>query len=240
MDKLERRLAILQALIHEYIRTARPVSSKQLSEEYCFDCSPATIRNEMAALEEAGYIEQPHTSAGRIPTETGYQFYIRNFLPEKELNKTQQRTLTEAAGALTDDVTTRMKRMAKAVAEVTNETVLVTFGRQNYFYTGISNMFRKPEFAELEMMMAMTEAFDEMDELLEAMDGMMGDDISVFIGSDNPFPASCAFLASRYLADTREEGVLGILGPMRMDYDTNIAILHYLESLMTDSHERQG
>ncbi|MFH1426140.1 MAG: HTH domain-containing protein [Candidatus Kerfeldbacteria bacterium] len=238
MDKKQRQLALLQAIIQEYIKTAKPVGSKALAEEHAFDCSSATIRNDMTALEDEGYIMQPHTSAGRVPTEQGYQFYIENFMHQKELNRRQRETLDSAADRQTLDVADRMKRMAKTVADMTNEAVIVSIGPHNYFYTGISHLFRKPEFAEMEMVMAMNELFEDMDKMRGMLDDIMSDDISVMIGHDNPFSANCAFLASKYLLNEDAVGMMGILGPMRMDYDTNLAILEYMESLIAEEDER--
>ena len=76
MDLSERKLKILQAIVGDYIRSAEPVGSRTLSKKYDMGISAATIRNEMSDLEEMGYIQQPHTSAGRIPSDKGYRFYV--------------------------------------------------------------------------------------------------------------------------------------------------------------------
>src|SRR3989339_90566 len=93
MDK--RKELILKTIIKEYIRTALPIGSEGLVEKYNLDISSATVRNEMAGLEEAGYIAQPHTSAGRIPTEKAYNFYLEN-LSEKKLSDSEIKIFKEA------------------------------------------------------------------------------------------------------------------------------------------------
>ena len=85
MDELdERKLKILHAIIQNYLETGEPVGSRTISKYADLNLSSATIRNEMADLEELGYIIQPHTSAGRIPTDKGYRLYVDNMLKEKE------------------------------------------------------------------------------------------------------------------------------------------------------------
>ena len=83
MELTERKLKILQAIISDYVKTAEPVGSRTLSKKYDLGISPATIRNEMADLEEMGYLTHPHTSAGRVPSDMAYRLYV-NALMEKK------------------------------------------------------------------------------------------------------------------------------------------------------------
>ncbi|MFC1598022.1 DeoR family transcriptional regulator [Patescibacteria group bacterium] len=237
MDKNQRREALLQAIVKEYIKTAHPVSSKGLVEAYGFDFSAATIRNDMAFLEQEGYITQPHTSAGRVPTEKGYQYYIKNFLGEKELNKKQKETLDTAASEPADQPQQKVKQLAKTVAELSDEAVVLMHGDTYYFSTGLSHIMRKPEFAGLELAVTMSEVFDQLEDLMGIVHEVMSEQTQVMIGQDNPISEQCSLVASEYLLDDIQ-GVIGILGPMRMDYDTNIALLQYIESLMSEGDER--
>lgn len=82
----DRKKEILQAIIEEYIETADPVSSKAIVEKYKIDCSSATVRNEMAELEKKGYLDKPHTSAGRVPSAKGYRFYVDELIKEDSLS----------------------------------------------------------------------------------------------------------------------------------------------------------
>ena len=93
MDLSERKLKILQAIVGDYIRSAEPVGSRTLSKKYDMGISAATIRNEMSDLEEMGYIQQPHTSAGRIPSDKGYRFYVDQIMQEKEQEVTEVKSL---------------------------------------------------------------------------------------------------------------------------------------------------
>ncbi|UCC87766.1 MAG: heat-inducible transcription repressor HrcA [Anaerolineales bacterium] len=90
----QRCQAVLRLVVREHIRTAAPVSSKAISEGYNLGVSSATVRNEMAALEERGYLTHPHTSAGRIPTERGYRYFVEKLMGESQLSPTERRTIS--------------------------------------------------------------------------------------------------------------------------------------------------
>ena len=82
----DRKLAVLRAIVRDYVSTMEPVGSKSLVDRHHLDVSPATIRNDMAVLEEEGYITQPHTSAGRVPTDKGYRFFVDRLSSIKPLS----------------------------------------------------------------------------------------------------------------------------------------------------------
>ena len=82
----DRKKRILQAIIDEYINSAEPVSSGSIVKKYGLDFSSATIRNEMAELESAGYLDKPHTSSGRVPSDKGYRFYVNELLKDDNLS----------------------------------------------------------------------------------------------------------------------------------------------------------
>ena len=89
----DRKLAVLRAIVEDYVATEEPVGSKALVERHALGVSPATIRNEMAALEEDGLIAQPHTSAGRIPTDKGYRLFVDRLSGVKPLTPAEQRAI---------------------------------------------------------------------------------------------------------------------------------------------------
>ena len=104
----DRKLAVLRAIVEDYVSTNEPVGSKALAERHNLGVSPATIRNDMAALEEQGYITQPHTSAGRVPTDKGYRLFVDRLSQIKPLSAAERRAIeTFLAGAVDlDDVVT--------------------------------------------------------------------------------------------------------------------------------------
>ena len=122
MELDERKKTILKLIIATYLETGEPVGSRTISKFNDLNLSSATIRNEMADLEELGYIVQPHTSAGRIPTDKGYRFYVDNLMEEKEEAEVEKSTLLERV----DRMELLLKQVAKVLAYNTNYATLVT------------------------------------------------------------------------------------------------------------------
>jgi heat-inducible transcriptional repressor len=122
----ERKFAVLQAIIQDYVATQEPVGSKALVERHNLKVSPATIRNDMAALEDEGLIVQPHTSAGRIPTDQGYRFFVDRLNEVRPLSASEQNAISKfLAGAVDlDDV---MQRTVRLLAQMTGQVALVKY-----------------------------------------------------------------------------------------------------------------
>ncbi len=232
MDSLsERKQALLQGIIEEYVHSAKPVASAWLVDKLGLDLSPATIRNEMKELEEQGLITHPHTSAGRIPTESGYRFYIEHFLqPKADLDKSSQLELQQLSGVVTDQGQEGIiKNVMKGVATKANEAVLVSLNRNSFYYTGITHLFRKPEFQQVSEALIFSELIDHLDEVMMKLHSLEPDDgdITFLIGSDNPVSQYCSALIMQYPL-----GTIALLGPMRMHYQYNYELLKYTKSLL--------
>ena len=122
----ERKLAVLRAIVEDYVETQEPVGSKALVDRHSLGVSPATIRNDMAALEEEGYITQPHTSAGRIPTDKGYRLFVDRLSTVKPLSSAERRAISRFLdGAVDlDDVVTRTVRL---LSQVTRQVAVVQY-----------------------------------------------------------------------------------------------------------------
>jgi heat-inducible transcriptional repressor len=122
----DRKLAVLRAIVEDYVSTTEPVGSKSLVDRHNLDVSPATIRNDMAVLEEQGYIAQPHTSAGRVPTDKGYRLFVDRLSSVKPLSTAERRAIeTFLAGAYDlDDVIARTVRL---LAQLTRQVAVVQY-----------------------------------------------------------------------------------------------------------------
>jgi len=122
----ERKLSVLRAIVEDYVSTREPVGSKALAERHSLGVSPATIRNDMGALEDEGYITQPHTSAGRVPTDIGYRLFVDRLATVKPLSAAERRAInTFLEGALDlDDIVTRTVRL---LAQVTGQVAVVQY-----------------------------------------------------------------------------------------------------------------
>lgn len=212
---------ILKLVIEDYIRTAQPVGSKYLNEQYQLGVSDATVRNEFAALEENGFLRSPHTSAGRIPTEQGYLYYLQ-YLRDKKfvVEGTPFQSTTRAK-----DTQTALKTMAKKLVEISGETAIVAIDPKWTYYTGVANLFNKPDFHDPEVMQSLSAMVDQFDEVMQRMYRQIPEGPQVFIGSSNPFGQEMATILVRYNIDGNTQGLLGLVGPLRMDYSRNLALI---------------
>ena len=125
-DLTERQKSILMLVIRDYIETAQPVGSNALVKRYHLDLSSATVRNELAALDEVGYLRQPHTSAGRVPTEEGYRFFVGQMMYQAELPETVRHTITHQFYQARPDVEQWMTLAASILAHQSQGVSVVT------------------------------------------------------------------------------------------------------------------
>jgi transcriptional regulator of heat shock response len=231
----KRKEKLLLCIVDKYIKDAAPVASKMLAGRGGFKISSATLRNEMADLEEAGYLVQPHTSAGRIPTEKGYNFYLEQlkspstpFTKGGEIAGKEKKELERAAR------TTEFpeKNLAKVLAELSREAVILAFGKNDVYYTGLSNLFAKPEFQDQNLIYRIGEVVDHLDEIISDIFEETKDEVKVLIGKKNPFSEDCGAVMSKYRGKNKKNGLVVILGPTRMDYGKNIAFVREVKDLL--------
>ena len=223
----ERKELILNTIIREHIATGAPVGSSVLVDKYKLNISSATVRNEMAELEEEGYIAQPHTSAGRIPTERAYRLYLEK-INETKIDKMSEQAINLI---LQEKNEASFREVAKTLSQLTNNTVFWAFHRHNLYYTGISSMFQQPEFRELETIYDISAVIDRIDEIVTETFDQIDFGTNVLLGSDSPFGNFCSTIMVKYKHDGNV-GMFGILGPMRMDYERNIALVRFINELI--------
>jgi transcriptional regulator of heat shock response len=227
-----RREAILDAIIREYVESAEPVGSLTLVAKFDFPFSPATIRAEMAWLEEEGYIYQPHTSAGRIPTEKGYRHFVNLVLSEsKELVaqneiQVQRRILHQHM-----KYEKLLDMAAKSLADLTGNVGIVGLSGLVYSH-GLTNLFRQPEFIDSANVIRASEILDRMHELVAEIPDMRNP--LVYIGSESPIgkTAGCSLVVSGFETPYMSDGRLAVLGPTRMSYPRVIGIVEEVKDLL--------
>src|SRR3990167_4251158 len=160
-----RRKAILEAIVREYVETAEPVGSLILVKKYQFPYSSATIRAEMAKLEEDGYIAQPHTSAGRVPTEEGYKYFVKMIEHEKrEVAVREEDMLKKRIAAMHAHYERKFDVAALALAEMTRNVAISSMGQEIYSH-GLANLFRQPEFIDTDRVLGIADMLDNMSSL---------------------------------------------------------------------------
>ena len=225
----ERQLEILFSIVKEHVQTSEPVGSKILVEKYNLDMSSATIRNEMKRLEKEGYILQPHTSAGRIPTDKAYKLYI-NSLDKKTLTEREQDVVKRKLNSFEGSEKT-LKMAIDMLSEMTYCAALVTLSSQDTYFHGLGHMLKNPEFKERARALNVADIIDNMDDFIDDLPSVTED--IIYIGEDNPYlkKARCSLLIAPYRTKDRE-GVIALLGPSRQRYEKNISLLDFItESL---------
>lgn len=221
----KRQAELLKQIIKIYIKTAEPVGSIYLSDKIG-NVSSATIRNEMMELEEGGWIYQPHTSAGRVPTTKAYRFFVENFIKEGQEDKTTEKELLEKTRRSQNE--DKAKILAKAVAEMTEEAVVVAFNPNQFYYTGLSFLFSQPEFREQARVTSISQILDHGEEVIPQILEILDKKRKVLIGEENPFGVQCSFITTPIY----KKGMFGILGPVRMDYEKGISLINIAQKIL--------
>lgn len=226
----ERQQQILSSIIEQYAEVASPVGSSLLAK--VFGVSSATIRAEMAELERLGFITQPHTSAGRIPTDKGYRFYVNNLSEEK-----QNVPAVRAERALTARVSSggmperTIRNAVDTLVELTHNLGLATIGNQLYM-SGLSNLFGQPEFMQRGQVQQVAQLLDNLEPWLR--EAAPNEPLSVYIGRENPIgrTAGCSLIISKFISPYSDQSYIGVLGPTRQSYrDVMTLVRHAGEQL---------
>jgi heat-inducible transcriptional repressor len=213
----ERQQKILSAIVEQYAEVASPVGSSLLSK--VFNVSSATIRAEMAELERLGLISQPHTSAGRVPTDKGYRIYVNSLnnmsAPELPAGRAERALASRVQSAGAPE---RMIRNAvDTLVELTHNLALATIGNQLYM-SGLSNLFGQPEFLGGAQVQQVASLLDNLEPWLR--EAAPNKPLSVYIGSENPIgrTAGVSLIISRFRSPFSDRSYIGTLGPTRQSY----------------------
>lgn len=213
----ERQQNILSAIVEQFAEVASPVGSSLMAK--VFNVSSATIRAEMAELERHGYITQPHTSAGRVPTDKGYRFYV-NDLAENVQPKLSEGRAERALAARVQSAGAPERMIRNAVdtlVELTHNLGLATIGSQLYM-SGLSNLFGQPEFIGGAQVQQVAQLLDNLEPWLR--EAAPNEPLSVYIGAENPIgrTAGVSLIISRFRSPFSDRSYIGTLGPTRQSY----------------------
>ena len=252
MEITPRQKEILSQIIEEYAETASPVGSVTMAK--LFNVSPATIRAEMARLEVLGLIAQPHTSAGRVPTDAGYRFYVNELSRAVEVSEEAPRMTEtprfemrfEVPGVklLEDGGLTRGKHVLEvrvgsqsradaairgavdALVELTGNLGLATIGGQLYL-SGMSKLFTQPEFGDTRRVQAVAKLLDNLEPWLR--EAAPGEPLNIFIGQENPIGknSEVSLIISKFRSAFSDRSYIGVLGPTRQNYSRVMTLVRH-------------
>lgn len=230
-----RQIAILAAIIEQYAEVASPVGSVILAK--LFGVSSATIRSEMAKLEELGLIAQPHTSSGRVPTDQGYRMYV-NSLTEAHANEPEP--LDRSTRAIEARVNTHGHRADRAIrsavdslVDLTQNLGLATIGDELYM-SGMGNLFSQPEFMGGTHAQAVARLLDNLEPWLR--EAAPNEPLNVYIGSENPIGKSsgATLIISRFRSPYSDNSYIGVLGPTRQSYGKVMRLVRHAGAMLEE------
>jgi len=225
-----RQLEILRAIVDEYVATQEPVGSKVIAEKHSLGVSPATIRNEMALLEEQGLITQPHTSAGRIPTNSGYRVFVDKIAEVKPLSTAERRAIETFMGSA-ENLDDLLVRTAKMLAQLTNQVAVIQYPDEDkVILAGTANLARNNSQEPAGSIYPVLEALEEQVVLLRLLADATSE-VQVRIGDEQGEKnlESTSLVTTAYAtpgSSTSHGGALGVLGPTRMNYASTMATVN--------------
>ena len=250
MEITERQRQILSQIIEEYAETASPVGSVTMAK--LFGVSSATIRAEMARLEALGLIAQPHTSAGRVPTDAGYRFYVNNLENSDDGLADEVDVISEIVGSKTLDnnlkrgmhalevrvnaqsrADSAIRRAVDSLVDLTGNLGLATIDGQLYL-SGISRLFTQPEFGDTRRVQAVAKLLDNLEPWL--MEAAPGEPLNIFIGRENPIGknSEVSLIISKFRSPFSDRSYIGVLGPTRQNYSKVMSLVRYAGNMLEE------
>lgn len=201
-----------------------------------FDVSPATIRAEMARLEALGLIAQPHTSAGRVPTDAGYRYYVNHLGNEAE---SRQETSDKGAHVIEVRVSSQSRADAAirvavdALVELTGNLGLATIGGQLYL-AGLTRLFTQPEFMDTRKVQAVARLLDNLEPWLR--ETAPGEALNIFIGQENPIGknSEVSLIISKFRSPFSDRSYIGVLGPTRQNYARVMGLVRHAGQMLEE------
>lgn len=244
-----RQEQLITKIVQKYIRLAEPISSKNLEKSGFFGLSSATIRAEMNELERAGYLTHLHRSGGRVPTDTGYRYFVNRLefpISNYQFPKYEVR-IKNAIMKTRNNPKEINKAVGKILSDLSENLVITSIEEEGEFFkTGLASLFEMPEFREFDRIFRITNFFDEFEKTFAELErAFFGDfsgrqpkqqrsqpeqsnnDVKVFIGRENPIKdmRDETVMFARYNLPQGYSGSLTLIGPTRMDYAKNIGLI---------------
>lgn len=232
----ERQIQILASIIEQHAEIAAPIGSVMLAR--LFNVSSATIRSEMVRLEEMGFITQPHTSAGRIPTDAGYRFYVNMLTESNEVKSLPgfdrgARTIEARINNHTDHASRAIRSAVDSLVDLTHNLGLATIGDQLYM-NGIGNLFSQPEFMQADHAQAVARLLDNIEPWLR--EASPNEPLNVFIGAENPIGKSTgvSLIISSFRSPFSDRSYIGVLGPTRQSYAKVMRLVRHAGAMLEE------
>lgn len=235
-DLTQRQRQILKHLIEEYMNSAEPVGSETLEKKYNLGASPATLRNEMVHLTELGFLKKPHTSAGRTPTPIGLRFYVKELMKEQELSVAEEVAVKAKIWDYRKEFQKLLREATKNLAARTKNLALSATSEGDLYSAGTSHILGMPEFYDIDVtrnLLSLLDRFDYFEKLMRSI--VDEEDIHVLVGNDmgGDIYENYGFVCSQFKIGD-QGGVIGVLGPARLNYPYIIPTVRYYSGLIEE------
>jgi transcriptional regulator of heat shock response len=237
----ERHRRILKFVVESHVMRAEPVGSQYVRMAYHLSISPATIRSAMKRLEEEELLDHPHTSAGRVPTERGYRYYVDTLMEPEPIAPAQRRNLNKALAGSAVTLDEMQRLVARVLAKSSGQLAVVAvrpWGEEpsGVRIGGAENIAAQPEFQTADRLRALVTLLAEPEPLTRALDSFSDSGSArVTIGRELGEGAmrECSLVGTG-IASTRFRGSLGVLGPVRMPYPKLLSLVSYVGQRLTE------
>ncbi len=236
MPITDRQNLILEKIVKDYINLAQPISSELLEKKHNFGLSPATLRIEMQKLTDAGFLSQPHTSAGRVPTDKGYRFFVDNLFESGLSDFSDEKFLTEVKRIEkeVEDSLRFSQEITKILASLSSNLALSYLSDEKITWKeGWSEILNEPEFENADYIKNFMEMAEKVEKDIKNF-AFGSSEVKVYIGRENQLSKFKDFslIISQGQFRNKKKGTLAILGPKRMNYNKNISLINSLTKLL--------
>ena len=232
----QRQIEILKALVEEYISTAEPVGSETLEKRHSISASPATIRNEMVKLTEMGYLQKPHSSAGRMPTPRGMKFYVNELMREKDISVGEEVVMKEKVWDYREQSGRFLREVARSLAERTGVLAIATTDEGDLYCSGYANILDIPEFYDIDVTKHLLEAIDRHEYLQQLVSQPMAqdEDVQILLGDDlaSILQGPYSLVYTTYETPMQHRGAIGVIGPVRLNYTYVVPTIRKIRGLV--------
>jgi heat-inducible transcriptional repressor len=240
-DLTQRQIKILKCVTEEFIETAAPVGSETLEKKFGLGISSATIRNEMSALTQLGYLKKGHLSAGRSPTSMGLKYYVRNLMTPKTLSINEEIGAKEKIWDYRNEFEKLLKETTRELASRTRCLAIATTDQGEIYNYGASNLLEEPEFYNIDVTKTVLSLIDNNTywfDIISKAGLIPGNDeeriIHLLIGEDLGMEhlEPCGFVYQNYEAGPHR-GIIGVMGPARFRFQYVVPLVDYLAELIS-------
>lgn len=224
-----RKKKILDIILRSHIDQAEPIGSRYISE--IMGLSSATIRHIMCELDDEGYLRQPHTSAGRVPTERAYRSYVNSLIDIWENNVQEIRQINQELFLRYQKYNELIERTSYTISKLTHYTSFVVYPKDHIYLDGACYMLDQPEFYSLQKIRKILKILDEKEKFLDLINSYLSTGtLKIHIGRENSLDGfeSCSIITASYRIKNRVVGGVGIMGPIRMKYKRIVPVVKYL------------